>query len=90
MLIAAVQEERQRGKDKGEGEVESTSSANSEMPVEQIVDAELSVEPKNCTYIDAQVCMVVTSRSLWSSKAFGSFRSTSGFHHTILELAKQN
>ena len=57
--FVAVQEERQRGKDKGEGEVESTSSANSEMPVEQIIDAELSVEPKNCTYIDAQVCVCV-------------------------------
>ena len=31
------------------------TSANSEMPVEQIFDAELSVEPKNCSYVDAQV-----------------------------------
>ncbi|KAK2191811.1 hypothetical protein NP493_45g08003 [Ridgeia piscesae] len=54
MKREAVQEERQRGKEKGEGEVESTSSANSEMPVERILEAELSVEPKNCTYIDAQ------------------------------------
>ena len=54
-MFVAVQEERQRGKEKGEGEVESTSSANSEMPVERILEAELSVEPKNCTYIDAQV-----------------------------------
>lgn len=50
----AVQEERQRVKEKGEGEVESTSSANSEMPVERILEAELAVEPRTDTYIDTQ------------------------------------
>lgn len=53
--LAAVQEERQRVKEKGEGEVESTSSANSDMPVEKVLDAELSVDPKLDTYIDTQV-----------------------------------
>lgn len=42
-------------KEKGEGEVESTSTANSDMPVEKILEAELAVEPKTDTYIDAQV-----------------------------------
>lgn len=51
----AVQEERQRVKEKGEGEVESTSSANVDMPVERILEAELAVEPKIETYIDTQV-----------------------------------
>lgn len=51
----AVQEERQRGKDRGEGEVESTSSANEDMPVEKILEAELAVEPKTETYVEASV-----------------------------------
>lgn len=50
-----MQEERQRVKEKGEGEVESTSTANSDMPVEKVLEAELAVEPKTDTYIDAQV-----------------------------------
>ncbi|XP_064648707.1 retinoic acid receptor RXR-alpha-B-like isoform X2 [Lineus longissimus] len=54
MKREAVQEERQRVKEKGEGEVESTSCANSDMPVEHILEAELAVEPKTDTYIDAQ------------------------------------
>lgn len=52
---AAVQEERQRGKDRGENEVESTSSANEDMPVEKILEAELAVEPKTETYVEANV-----------------------------------
>jgi hypothetical protein len=44
MKREAVQEERQRNKERGEGEVESTSSPNSEMPVERILEAEMSVE----------------------------------------------
>nr|XP_031529581.1 retinoic acid receptor RXR-alpha [Vicugna pacos] len=51
----AVQEERQRGKDRGENEVESTSSANEDMPVEKILEAELAVEPKTETYVEANV-----------------------------------
>ncbi|CAB1323794.1 unnamed protein product [Coregonus sp. 'balchen'] len=38
----AVQEERQRGREPGENEVESTSSFNEEMPVDKILDAELA------------------------------------------------
>lgn len=54
MKREAVQEERQRVKDKGEGEVESTTSPNSEMPVERVLEAELAVDPKTDTYLDAQ------------------------------------
>ncbi|CAH1787463.1 unnamed protein product, partial [Owenia fusiformis] len=54
MKREAVQEERQRCKERGENEVESTSNANAEMPVERILEAELSVEPKTDTYIDTQ------------------------------------
>ncbi|XP_054583266.1 retinoic acid receptor RXR-alpha isoform X3 [Eptesicus fuscus] len=55
MKREAVQEERQRGKDRGESEVESTSSANEDMPVEKILEAELAVEPKTETYVEASV-----------------------------------
>lgn len=51
-VCPAVQEERQRGKERGESEVESTSSFNEEMPVDKILDAELAVEPKTETYSD--------------------------------------
>uniref|UniRef100_A0A9R1SEF2 Retinoic acid receptor RXR n=2 Tax=Cyprinus carpio TaxID=7962 RepID=A0A9R1SEF2_CYPCA len=45
MKREAVQEERQRNKER-EGEVESTSAANEEMPVEKILEAEMAVEQK--------------------------------------------
>ena len=51
-MFPAVQEERQRGRERGENEVESTSSFNEEMPVDKILDAELAVEPKTETYSD--------------------------------------
>ena len=46
-------------KEKGEGEVESTSSANNDMPVEKILEAELAVEPKIDTYVDTQVSAIL-------------------------------
>lgn len=55
MLHAAVQEERQRAKDKNENEVESTSCANEDMPVEKILEAEQAVEPKTETYIETNL-----------------------------------
>ncbi|XP_078422906.1 retinoic acid receptor RXR-alpha-B-like isoform X1 [Cetorhinus maximus] len=45
MKREAVQEERQRSRERGE-EVESTSGANDEMPVEKILEAEVAVEQK--------------------------------------------
>lgn len=59
--IPAVQEERQRGKDRNENEVESTSSANEDMPVEKILEAELAVEPKTETYIEANMGLTPSS-----------------------------
>lgn len=55
MLHAAVQEERQRGKERNENEVESTSCANEDMPVEKILEAEQAVEPKTETYIETNL-----------------------------------
>lgn len=46
MKREAVQEERQRTREKGEAEVESTSNAYSDMPVERIMEAERRVECK--------------------------------------------
>ncbi|CAN7993454.1 unnamed protein product [Ixodes hexagonus] len=47
MKREAVQEERQRTKDRADNEVESTSGgAPAEMPLERILEAELRVEPK--------------------------------------------
>lgn len=54
-FCTAVQEERQRGRDRNENEVECTSSANEDMPVEKILEAELAVEPKTETYIEANM-----------------------------------
>lgn len=51
-LTVAVQEERQRGKEKSDTEVESTCSFNEDMPVEKILDAELAVEPKTETHTE--------------------------------------
>uniref|UniRef100_A0A8C1N5N3 Retinoid x receptor, beta a n=1 Tax=Cyprinus carpio TaxID=7962 RepID=A0A8C1N5N3_CYPCA len=51
MKREAVQEERQRNKER-EGEVESTSAANEEMPVEKILEAEMAVEQKTELHAD--------------------------------------
>ncbi|XP_026549935.1 retinoic acid receptor RXR-beta-like, partial [Notechis scutatus] len=52
MKREAVQEERQRGKEKdGEGELAGTG-ANEDMPVEKILEAELAVEQKSDQGID--------------------------------------
>ncbi|XP_045418244.1 retinoic acid receptor RXR-alpha isoform X3 [Lemur catta] len=53
MKREAVQEERQRGKERSESEVESTSSASEDMPVEKILEAELAVEPKTGACVEA-------------------------------------
>lgn len=65
LLHVAVQEERQRAKDCKENEVESTSNANEDMPVEKILEAELAVEPKTETYIETNLGMPSNSVSVW-------------------------
>ncbi|XP_063067103.1 retinoic acid receptor RXR-alpha-A isoform X2 [Engraulis encrasicolus] len=59
MKREAVQEERQRPKDGKENEVESSGggSANEDMPVEKILEAEVAVEPKTETYIETNLGM---------------------------------
>ena len=65
MLHAAVQEERQRAKERNENEVESTSCANEDMPVEKILEAEQAVEPKTETYIETNLGVPSNSVSLY-------------------------
>lgn len=47
MKREAVQEERQRTKERNENEVESTSSLHNDMPLDRILEAELRIEPKD-------------------------------------------
>ncbi|CAN8019953.1 unnamed protein product [Ixodes persulcatus] len=55
MKREAVQEERQRTKDRADNEVESTSGgAPAEMPLERILEAELRVEPKGGSAPESQ------------------------------------
>nr|XP_029501907.1 retinoic acid receptor RXR-alpha-A-like [Oncorhynchus nerka] len=57
LLHTAVQEERQRAKERSENETESTSGVNEDMPVEKVLEAELAVEPKTETYIETNLGM---------------------------------
>ncbi|TRY56844.1 hypothetical protein DNTS_004112, partial [Danionella cerebrum] len=55
MKREAVQEERQRGREKSDSEVDSSGCFNEEMPVEKILDAELAVEPKTEAYLESSI-----------------------------------
>lgn len=50
--MPAVQEERQRSRERAESEAECASSGHEDMPVERILEAELAVEPKTESYGD--------------------------------------
>ncbi|KTF92188.1 hypothetical protein cypCar_00007418, partial [Cyprinus carpio] len=53
MKREAIQDERQRAKERSEAEF--GSCANEDMPVEKILEAELAVEPKTETYVEANL-----------------------------------
>ncbi|GAA6084195.1 retinoic acid receptor RXR-alpha-B isoform X1, partial [Tachysurus ichikawai] len=55
MKREAVQEERQRAKEKSEAEMELVGCASEDMPVEKILEAELAVEPKTETYVEGSI-----------------------------------
>ncbi|CAG0897074.1 unnamed protein product [Darwinula stevensoni] len=55
MKREAVQEERQRTKEKGENEVESTSGTPNDMPVERFLEAEKRVETREDHSADSEV-----------------------------------
>lgn len=50
--MPAVQEERQRSRERAENEAECANSGHEDMPVERILEAELAVEPKTESYGD--------------------------------------
>ncbi|XP_066117129.1 retinoic acid receptor RXR-gamma isoform X4 [Saccopteryx bilineata] len=52
MKREAVQEERQRSRERAESEAECASGGHEDMPVERILEAELAVEPKTEPYGD--------------------------------------
>nr|KAF6414265.1 retinoid X receptor gamma [Molossus molossus] len=55
MKREAVQEERQRGRERAESEAECAGAGHEDMPVERILEAELAVEPKTESYGDMTV-----------------------------------
>ncbi|KAK6312821.1 hypothetical protein J4Q44_G00161680 [Coregonus suidteri] len=61
MKREAVQEERQRAKERSESEADSLGCANEDMPVERIEEAELAVEPKTNTYIEGSLGLPTNS-----------------------------
>uniref|UniRef100_A0A8I3PNM7 Retinoic acid receptor RXR n=1 Tax=Canis lupus familiaris TaxID=9615 RepID=A0A8I3PNM7_CANLF len=52
MKREAVQEERQRSRERAESEADCANSGHEDMPVERILEAELAVEPKTESYGD--------------------------------------
>ncbi|XP_005880554.1 PREDICTED: retinoic acid receptor RXR-gamma isoform X2 [Myotis brandtii] len=67
MKREAVQEERQRSRERAESEAECAGGAHEGMPVERILEAELAVEPKTESYgdmsMESSVCALGTSAS---------------------------
>lgn len=55
MKREAVQEERQRTKERDNSEVESTSNMQTDMPIERILEAEKRVECKNEQPVEFEV-----------------------------------
>lgn len=72
----AVQEERQRAKEKSEAELELSGCASEDMPVEKILEAELAVEPKTETYVEGSVGVAANSvRQLFFFFFFSLFQT---------------
>lgn len=62
LRVPAVQEERQRSRERAESEAECAGGAHEGMPVERILEAELAVEPKTESYgdmsMESSVCVL--------------------------------
>ncbi|XP_030629109.1 retinoic acid receptor RXR-gamma-A [Chanos chanos] len=82
MKREAVQEERQRGRERGENEV-STSGFNEDMPVEKILDAELAVEPKT------EACMEANSGGSTNDPVTNICQAADKQLFTLVEWAKR-
>nr|XP_019959063.1 PREDICTED: bromodomain-containing protein 3-like [Paralichthys olivaceus] len=86
MKREAVQEERQRAKEKSESEVESTTCANEDMPVEKILEAEQAVEPKTETYIETNLGVPSNSVSLQFYALFRKHKRPELFQSNLKKL----
>ena len=64
-ILSAVQEERQRAKERSEAELELAGCSSEDMPVEKILEAELAVEPKTETYVEGSLGAPASSVSLY-------------------------
>lgn len=63
--FTAVQEERQRNKDR-EGDYDCNTAANEEMPVEKILEAETAVDHKTELHSASSSTGAVSVLSYWS------------------------
>lgn len=66
-LWAAVQEERQRCRERADSEAEGAGSGHENMPVQRILEAELAVEPKTEAYSPMSVESSVSMRTSMAS-----------------------
>lgn len=79
MKREAVQEERQRTKERDSSEVESTSNMQTDMPIERILEAEKRVECKNEQPVEFEVCRLqIASRYLVAVKVQVSMSTRCG------------
>lgn len=72
--MPAVQEERQRSRERAESEAECAGGAHEGMPVERILEAELAVEPKTESYGDMSMESSVRAPGAGHSPAWGRRR----------------
>lgn len=82
---AAVQEERQRNRER-EGELEFSGGSNEEMPVEKILEAETAVEQKTELHSDGGSAGSSVSRSAFASESRCSIQRTWRSFHRVLGL----
>lgn len=77
---AAVQEERQRNRER-EGELEFSGGSNEEMPVEKILEAETAVEQKTELHSDGGSAGSSVSLPAFASESRCSIQRTWGSFH---------
>lgn len=82
---AAVQEERQRNRER-EGELEFSVGSNEEMPVEKILEAETAVEQKTELHSDGGSAGSSVSLSAFTSESQWSNQRTWRSFHRVLGL----
>lgn len=79
--MPAVQEERQRSRERAESEAECANSGHEDMPVERILEAELAVEPKTESYGDMNM-----ENSVCQSPSSLPFLAGAGRHRGVFRV----